>query len=100
MKAFEELRIWKEAQDVALAIYKLLKEILDLISQEQPELGFKLYLTSASQANSINCNKEKVDPNNLLFKYDSLEELINSRHNVITPRISVPPASKSKHIKY
>lgn len=40
-------------------IYKLLKEILDLISQEQPELGFKLYLTSASQANSINCNKEK-----------------------------------------
>ena len=40
-------------------IYKLLKEILDLISQEQPELGFKLYLDSAICANSINCNKEK-----------------------------------------
>ena len=48
----------------------------------------------------INCNKGKVDTNNLLFKYDSLEELINSRHNVTTPRMSVPPASKSKHIKY
>ena len=40
-------------------IYKLLKEALDIISQEQPELGFKLYLNAASQANSINCNKEK-----------------------------------------
>ena len=40
-------------------IYKLLKEILDIISQEQPELGFKLYLNASSQLNSINCNKEK-----------------------------------------
>ena len=40
-------------------IYKLLKEIVDLISQEQPELGFKLYLNSSLYANSINCNKEK-----------------------------------------
>ena len=40
-------------------IYKLLKEALDIISQEQPELGFKLYLNAASQANSINCNTEK-----------------------------------------
>ena len=40
-------------------IYKLLKETLDIISQEQPELGFKLYLNAASHANSINCNKEK-----------------------------------------
>ena len=40
-------------------IYKLLKEALDIITQEQPELGFKLYLNAASHANSINCNKEK-----------------------------------------
>ena len=40
-------------------IYKLLKEALDIITQEQPELGFNLYLNAASHANSINCNKEK-----------------------------------------
>ena len=40
-------------------IFKLLKEILDLISQEHPELGFKLYLDSATFVNSIKCNKEK-----------------------------------------
>ena len=35
MKAFEELRIWKEAQDVALAIYKLFKENKDYGFKDQ-----------------------------------------------------------------
>ena len=48
-------------------IYKLLKEALDIISQEQPELGFKLYLNAASQANSINCNKEKFQKLCIIF---------------------------------
>ena len=48
----------------------------------------------------INCSKGKVDVNNLLFKYDSLEELIDSRNNVTTIHMSVPPASKSKCIKF
>ena len=42
-----------------LNIYKLLTETIDLISQEQPEMAFKLFLQSASQVNSISCNKEK-----------------------------------------
>ena len=48
-------------------IYKLLKEIVDLISQEQPELGFKLYLNSSSFANSIKCNKEKFQELSVSF---------------------------------
>ena len=48
-------------------IYKLLKEILDIISQEQPELGFKLYLNASSQLNSINCNKEKFQKLSINF---------------------------------
>ena len=35
MKTFEELRIWKEAQDVALEIYKLFKENKDYGFKDQ-----------------------------------------------------------------
>ena len=48
-------------------IYKLLKEILDLIAQEQPELGFKLYLHSFYHSNSITCNKEKFQKFGITF---------------------------------
>ena len=50
-----------------LNIYKLLTETIDLISQEQPEIAFKLFLQSASQANSISCNNEKFQDSCLTF---------------------------------
>ena len=62
-------------------IYKLLKEILDLISQEQPELGFKLYLTSASQANSINCNKEKFQKLSISFLKNAMNIYEEGRYD-------------------
>jgi vacuolar protein sorting-associated protein 35 len=62
-------------------IYKLLKEILDLISQEQPEFGFKLYLNSASQANSINCNKEKFQKLSMNFLKNAMLIYEEGRYN-------------------
>ena len=63
-------------------IYKLLKEALDIISQEQPELGFKLYLNAASQANSINCNKEKFQKLCINFIKTAMSIYDEGRYNL------------------
>jgi vacuolar protein sorting-associated protein 35 len=62
-------------------IYKLLKEIVDLISQEQPELGFKLYLNSSLYANSINCNKEKFQQLSISFLKNSMNIYEEGRYD-------------------
>ena len=62
-------------------IYKLLKEILDLISQEQPELGFKLYLNSSLYANSINCNKEKFQQLSISFLRNAMNIYEEGRYD-------------------
>ena len=62
-------------------IYKLLKEILDLISQEQPELGFKLYLNSSAYANSINCNKEKFQQLSISFLKNAMNIFEEGRYD-------------------
>ena len=54
---------------------------MDLISQEQPELGFKLYLTSASQANSINCNKEKFQKLSISFLKNAMNIYEEGRYD-------------------
>ena len=63
-------------------IYKLLKEILDLISQEQPVLGFKLYLNSSSFANSIKCNKEKFQQLSISFLKNAMNVYEEGRYNI------------------
>ena len=62
-------------------IYKLLKEIVDLISQEQPELGFKLYLNSSLYANSINCNKEKFQQLSISFLRNAMNIYEEGRYD-------------------
>ena len=62
-------------------IYKLLKEIVDLISQEQPELGFKLYLNSSMFANSINCNKEKFQQLSISFLKNAMNIYEEGRYD-------------------
>ena len=62
-------------------IYKLLKEIVDLISQEQPELGFKLYLNSSLYANSINCNKEKFQQLSISFLKNAMNIYEEGRYD-------------------
>ena len=62
-------------------IYKLLKEIVDLISQEQPELGFKLYLNSSLYANSINCNKEKFQQLSILILKNAMNIFEEGRYD-------------------
>ena len=47
----------------------------------------------------INCSKGKVDVKNLLFKYDSLDEINKARQGIIV-KMTVPPKSPSKAIKY
>ena len=47
----------------------------------------------------INCSKGKVDVKNLLFKYDSLDEINKARQGIIV-KMTVPPKSPSKGIKY
>ena len=64
-----------------LNIYKLLTETIDLISQEQPELAFKLFLQSASQVNSINCNKEKFQDSCTNFIKNALNIFEEGRYN-------------------
>lgn len=50
-----------------LNIYKLLNETISLISQENSELAYKLYLTSAAQVNNISTAKEKFQEACLSF---------------------------------
>ena len=64
-----------------LNIYKLLTETIDLISQEQPELAFKLFLQSASQVNSISCNKEKFQDSCANFIKNALNIFEEGRYN-------------------
>ena len=54
---------------------------------------------SANKWAVINCSKGKVDVKNLLFKYDSLDEINKARHDIIV-KMTVPPTSPSKGIKY
>ena len=62
-------------------VYKLLTETIDLISQEQPEMAFKLFLHSASQVNSINCNKEKLEESCIMFIKNALNIFEEGRYN-------------------
>ena len=62
-------------------IYKLLTETIDLISQEQPEMAFKLFLQSASQVNSISCNKEKLQESCTTFIKNAINIYEEGRYN-------------------
>ena len=62
-------------------IYRLLTETIDAISQEQPEMAFKLFLQSASQVNSINCNKEKLQESCKAFIKDAINIFEEGRYN-------------------
>ena len=64
-----------------LNIYKLLTETIDLISQEQPEMAFKLFLQSASQVNSISCNKEKFQDSCTTFIKNAINIFEEGRYN-------------------
>jgi vacuolar protein sorting-associated protein 35 len=62
-------------------VYALLTETIDLISQEQPELAFKLFLQSASQVNSISCNKEKLEESYITFIRNAMNIYDEGRFN-------------------
>ena len=62
-------------------VHKLLIETIDLISQEQPEMAFKLFLFSASQINSINCKKEKLEESCIMFIKNALNIFEEGRYN-------------------
>ena len=47
--------------DTMLKLYKLINEIIQSLSQEEPIISYKLYLQAALQVNSINSNKEKFE---------------------------------------
>ena len=64
-----------------LNIYKLLTETIDLISQEQPQVAFNLFLQSASQANSISCNKEKFEESCTIFINNAINIFDEGRYN-------------------
>ena len=64
-----------------LNLYKLLTETIDLISQEQPEMAFKLYLESSSQVNSINCNREKLEESCLMYIKSAINIFDEGRFN-------------------
>ena len=44
-----------------LNVYQLLNEIISIIAQENPETALKIYLTSASQVNTIQSNKSNFE---------------------------------------
>ena len=44
-----------------LNVYKLLNEIISMIAEENPENAFRLYLTSASQVNSIQSDRNNFE---------------------------------------
>jgi len=44
-----------------LNIYKLLNEVISIIAQENPEIAYKLYLTSAAQVNSIQSDRNNFE---------------------------------------
>ena len=62
-------------------IYKLLTETIDLISQEQPQMAFNLFLYAASQVNSINCNKEQLEESCATFIKNAIAIFEEGRYN-------------------
>ena len=62
-------------------IYKLLTETIDLISQEQPQMAFNLFLYAASQVNSINCNKEQLEESCATFIKNAIIIFEEGRYN-------------------
>ena len=62
-------------------IYKLLTETIDLISQEQPQMAFNLFLYAASQVNSINCNKEQLEESCAAFIKNAIIIFEEGRYN-------------------
>jgi vacuolar protein sorting-associated protein 35 len=62
-------------------IYKLLTETIDLISQEQPQMVFNLFLYAASQVNSINCNKEQLEESCATFIKNAIIIFEEGRYN-------------------
>ena len=62
-------------------IYKLLTETIDLISQEQPQMAFNLFLYAASQVNSINCNKEQLEESCATFIKNAINIFEEGRYN-------------------
>ena len=85
-KIIESLDIGRVQNDeiflkLLLNIYKLLTETLDMISQEQPEMAFNLFLQSAAQVNSINCNKEKFEESCCIFINSAINIYDEGRYN-------------------
>ena len=85
-KIIESLDIGRVQNDeiflkLLLNIYKLLTETLDMISQEQPEMAFNLFLQSAAQVNSINCNKEKFEESCCIFINSAINIFDEGRYN-------------------
>ena len=52
-----------------------------MISQEQPEMAFNLFLQSAAQVNSINCNKEKFEESCCIFINSAINIFDEGRYN-------------------
>jgi vacuolar protein sorting-associated protein 35 len=44
-----------------LNVYKLLNEVISIIAQENPEVAYKLYLTSAAQVNTIQSDRNNFE---------------------------------------
>ena len=85
-KRIESLDINKIQNDdifikLMINLYKLLTETIDLILQEQPEMAFKLFLDSASQVNSINCNREKLQESCTTFLKSAINIFEEGRFN-------------------